>query len=833
MKNWCAILLKTVLAALILVAGWSVLFRDNPDSRSSIDNSLESVSSARHTREADSASLLGDEPVGTLPGREPIEPPGAAERADNSLAVLRVLVRESQSGSPVDQVRVILRGEEKNLESTTDRSGAVLFSSLRPGSYEVRALGDGYADGEARAVLDRGETEGEIRLFLERGVALEGRVIGLSTGRPIAEVRLRYHDRVTGIDRQSVTSKEGLFRLHGLPAGRSPERSSLRWGKSLHFSLSNAPETVFTPLGPDRFETTLYLERGMPVSGRVLDGQGAGAAAIRILAYHRESQATKSFRYFQDFGKRVLLDGMDVFAECSTRTDSAGYFSIAALPPGIEIIIAALVPGHSRVESAPFVLDVGESLSGIVLRAVAGAKIGGTVIDQTKVPVQGALIDLYGREKNKIFSFGGSSQGKPKCLARTKTDGGGTFSFDGLDAGEFRLRVYKQGFGNCLSDWIILKKGRPAEKEFVLEKGALWATGRIVDIEGRPVPGIVVEFTPWPLPEGLSLTPFNTRSRGDGTFRVSGLWEGVRHMVRARDPGGTRTVERIDTLSKMVLPHTDGLEFKAYRAAAVSGRIEGIPPGASRLVRLLPQGDVDLRGSRSCRTADGTFSIAKVLPGTHLVEVGGESLPAKIVGQFCIEEGEHLDGLFFLYGETIELKGRVLFEPKGSPLKNVPVTLLDHTKHAARTTQNLRAGLVSETVTDNRGCFHFRGLVQGRYDLIAWDLQKGSARRSGVELLEGDETVQIDLLLTGGVRVSGKAFYGEHRRPASLALLRFIDAQWAVRSLMTDRDGRFEAFLEPGRYRCAAEFPSGRIGASVLDVPAEGKTGLELRFKNF
>ncbi len=816
---------------MILIAGWWVLFRDNPDIGSSIDKSLESASGARDACEADSAPLLDEEPDEAVRGRERIGLPGATGATGNSLWVL---IREGPSGRPLDEVRVILLGVSETLESTTDKSGKVLFASLPAGSYEVRALGEGYADGRASAKLTLDEREREILILLEPGVSLEGKVIGLSTQRPIAGVRLRYHDPVTGADRKAESTEEGRFRLSGLPAGRSPERSNLRWGKSLYFSLNNAPEILFTPLGEDRFETTLYLEPGLSVSGRVLDGRGGGAAEVPVLAYHGESQATKSFRFFQDLGKRVLLDGMEVFAECSTRTDSEGYFKIPAVPPGIELTIAAIVPGHSRVESAPIVLDIGEALSGIVLRATAGAMITGTVIDETDAPVQGALINLHGRQKKGIFSFGGSSQAKPKCLSVQKTDRTGAFAFDRLDAGEFRLRAYKQGYGNRLSDWFTVKTGEAADKLFVIEKGALCATGRIADLEGRPVPGIVVEFTPWPLPQGQSITPFNTRSAGDGCFRVSGLWDGARHMVRARDPDRRRTVERIDDLPRMVLPDTDGIEFRAYRAAAVSGRIEDIPPGAIPRVRMVRQGDDDQRASRSCHADNRTFSIKNLLPGNYVVEVGGrslqESLPEKIVGQFCIEEGEHLEDLVFVYGKTIELKGRVLADPNRSPLKNIRVTLVDTALRAAGTSQNPRAGFTSETVTDGAGCFHFRGLVQGRYDLIAWDLRFGSSRLCGLELLEGDEAAVLDLVLTQGVRVSGKAFFGDLDKPAGLALLRFINVEWTIRSLMTDRDGGFEAFLEPGTYRCAVEFPSGRIGASAIDVPPEGVTGLELRF---
>lgn len=799
-----------------------------------IENSRESAASAQGAHGADSASFFDGSSDEIDSKRERRELPGVAQDAGDFLSALRVVVQEKRRGAPLAQVRVILQGTGQTFESTTDLSGRVLFESLPAGCWDVRALGEGYADGRARVELPLEDGEREIPVFLEPGAVLEGKIVGISTQRPIAGVRLRYHDPVTGIDRSTHSSEGGRFSFSGLPARRTPERNNLRWGKNSFYSFNNGPEIVFVPRGQDRFETILHLEPGLPVSGHVLDGRGVGAANVPVFAYHAESQATKSFRFYQDFGKRVLIDGMVVFEECSTRTDSEGFFRIGAVPPGFALTIAAIVPGHSRVESTPVVLESGDALSGIVLRASAGASVTGTVTDETNSPIKDALVDLYGRQKKRPFSLSGSSAARPNCLSVQKTDRAGAFAFEGLDAGEFRLRAYKQGYGNILSQWITLKKGASANKAFVLERGALCASGRIADLDGRPVQGIIVEFTPWPLPQGKSITPFHTRSTEEGFFRVAGLWDGARHMVNARDPDRRYTVERIDTLPKMVLPGTDGIEFRAYRAAAVTGRIEDIPHGAIPRVRVVRGDGNDRQASRICQVDHGFFSIKNLLPGVHYVEVSGqsppESLPEKIVGQFCVDEGEHLEGLVFFYGKTLELRGIVLAEPNRSPQKDIRVTLIDRALRAAPGAQNPRAGLLSETITDEAGRFHFRGLVQGRYDLIAWDLLFGSARLCGLDLLEGDEATDLELVLTPGVRVSGNACIGDLGEPARSVQLRIMNDDQTVRTLMTDREGNFEASLIPGTYRCALEFPSGQIGVSTLVVPTEGLSGLVLRF---
>jgi len=807
------------LAGLVLTAGWWILFWDSSSANQSIDSALESASLPE---------TANDE---TASERQRIERSGRAESVRNPIPAIRVVVRAEGTGLPLDRIRVILEGSGHSLESTTDRGGRVLFESLSAGSYTVRAIGDGFQDGKAVVELTPGGNEREILIDLEPGTLLEGTVLCISSRQPVAGVQVRYHEPVTGTDRRAESSEKGQFRFGGLPAGQTPERNHLRWGKSRYFSMTNGPEIVVAPAGSDRFETILYLEPGLNVSGRVLDSKGRGAPNATVFAYHVESQATKSFRFYQDFGKTLLIDGMEIFEACSTRTDDEGFFRIPAVPTGVEITIAACVPGHCRTESGPIVLQRGDRLSGIVLRAISAAFVSGRVSGENDSPIKGVFVDLYGCQKKTVFSFGETAGSKPVFLDMQRTDSSGSFSFEELEPGEYRLRAYKQGYGNCLSEWFTLKRGATVAKSFLLEKGALWASGRVVDIEGKPVPGIVVEFTPWPLPRDKTITPFNTVSKRDGSFHISGLWNGARHMVRARDREHRRVVERVDDLPRLILPDTKGIEFRAYRAGKISGRIENIPAGAVARVELLSESDAGRRVSGNSHTEKGRFTIEKIMPGLHSVQVKGKGLAEKTVGQVVVAEGECLEGLVFFYGETIELSGIVRADQSRSPLGKIRVTLIDRTLQVEDNREDPGSPIIFETITDASGRFCFRGLGQARYDLIAWDLIEGSGRIRNLNLLHGDNRKDVEVILSRGVTVNGTAYNGMFDEPARSAPIRVVSADQVVRTLMTDRDGVFDAILPPGPYVFAMELPSGQYGTCELDVPAAGISGLELRFE--
>jgi hypothetical protein len=137
-------------------------------------------------------------------------------------ASVAVSVVDSFNNSPVPNVELRLAAGNRPLDVSvlrTDASGKASFENLRPGTYSLQYLRDGYLDskviGSARSVqIKEGTTVTEVKIQLAQSAKIEGRVLD-EDGRPLSGVTA--HSFVA----QAVTDAEGRFRLEGMGLGPS------------------------------------------------------------------------------------------------------------------------------------------------------------------------------------------------------------------------------------------------------------------------------------------------------------------------------------------------------------------------------------------------------------------------------------------------------------------------------------------------------------------------------------------------------------------------------------------------------------------------------------
>jgi hypothetical protein len=144
---------------------------------------------------------------------------------------IRVTVVDAADGAPVPAATALaqevlgpLRRETSAVASGFDGEGVVVIGGLKRGRYEVIAVAHGYAPSEPVAVtLDGGDAS--VRIDLDRGGRVTGRVVSAEGSRPLAGARVSLEDRIGAgsaavpLSASVLSSEDGRFELGGVPAG--------------------------------------------------------------------------------------------------------------------------------------------------------------------------------------------------------------------------------------------------------------------------------------------------------------------------------------------------------------------------------------------------------------------------------------------------------------------------------------------------------------------------------------------------------------------------------------------------------------------------------------
>jgi protocatechuate 3,4-dioxygenase beta subunit len=351
-------------------------------------------------------------------------------------------------------------------------------------------------------------------------------------------------------------------------------------------------------------------------------------------------------------------------------------------------------------------------------------------------------------------------------------------------------------------------------------------SGRVVDEEGQPVPGVTVRC------ENRVGAPREARTDGDGRFQFGGLRAG-NYVLQAASPGPQ--TDRVTDLQGVMLPEGGQAhcpDLRIVRAGEVSGRLTdekgqplaGVEISARREVELAPrmftQGD-----SPSARTgADGSYRL-RLPPGQW--QVRAELYPEGALGEdehrpepgvrVAAGENTHLD---LTLPAPVRLRARVL-DADGRPVAGAWV-------------QVNKGGLLETHRTDDAGRFgvlHLAPTQAAR--LLVFD----QARTQGVkqEVTPGEVRGELVLRLrrlpvvTGVVRDKGGAPVPDARVGADRVIrLPFAEGREMTNRAATGPDGRFSLALFPdAEYRVRAGAWGFAPTAEVtVDLPPAGRKGL-------
>jgi hypothetical protein len=479
---------------------------------------------------------------------------------------LRGLIVRAEDGQPVTAARLILattditdKGPKTIVRELDDKAGRFRWAPP-PGRYHLFVQADGYATRITRnVVIDAKLVLPELRLQLERGVTVSGRVLD-PAGAPVegalvisdtdapaimvalAAEYLRGEGLVDIIRERAITDADGRFELTQLSSAGQVLRAS---------SPTLAPAWLALPPGPAE-DVTLSLGAPGSLAGRVLREDGTPWEHALMIA---------SFNCPEPAGHAMSL-GIDF-------TDAEGHYHMQGLPPTMGVV---LLIGDIDGRSGLPPMQATQIVAGQTARAdfgsprpeggappaPEGSVLVGTLRNADGTPATGRMLSLAPLGTSERTDWTGSMVVES-----------GAFRFEHVRAGTYNLYAAFGTTGEVA--WLArvdVADGEPRELDLQLEPGAL--AGRALDAAGAPLLGarvIVMADTP----EGRSFA-------GTAIADETGAW-----LARSLPPG-RYWIGVYDARGQLAAVQLDGLQV----TDGVAGGIETVhAPGGHIVVHVV------------------------------------------------------------------------------------------------------------------------------------------------------------------------------------------------------------------------------------------------------
>lgn len=680
---------------------------------------------------------------------------------------------------------------EPAARARTDAVGRARLTGLEPGILTFTARRSGFAPGASRATaLGAGLVTGPIRIDLERGTPLAGRVID-GDGRGVAGIVVWAEMQPTswGVVQEllpHVTSgADGAFAFEGLVGGTY----ALRVQREPLPPVSAA--TVRVPTSA-RIDLVVANRRVVGVVREA--GTGAPIAGASVRALNCVGEAWNVFEAITGADGRYALDTV-------VPADIVGSFRVTK--PGF-----MEVQDPNRANSSGVVFSVwlpahGDATLDFTMRRAA--RLAGRVTAAGE-PVRGAAVVAH---RN-----GGYAE-------QTTTGSDGRYVFEGIDRGPALVRVSADGVtqeGASPDDYAAFSSGqKPPGYVLVPEAGeatfdvemepGLVVEGRVVGADGMPVAGSTIRAG----------SIAETACGADGTFRVTDTWGRDRLIVIAWHPDlGSGRFEAPRPASGPIT----GVEIKLTPYARVSGRVTaagGDLRGAwvqwARQPEPWPgQPDREPDWTGAARTpvaADGTFDVAApFVTGDVVVRAGAPDLATAKAK--AAKTSDVLYTAEIRLEPAARLAGRVVVAATGAPCAGATV-VVDAPENAG---WSHRDGgpptyLAVSAVTDGDGKFVVEALAAGEHRVRA----QIEGLRAAVAKVTLPSATDLVLSLERGETISGTAAFSDGA-PVVGGFIRFRapgedgKLEW-LSSATTDENGRFTAsYLPAGTYELMVD-PEG------------------------
>lgn len=334
-------------------------------------------------------------------------------------------------GQPLQGAEVILQGAAlaQSMRLVTDMRGQAQYDSLPEGKLSFSVSLKGHRRVAEIITLTSGQALTK-RITLEDAAGLFGRVIfpqEMERGQQ-ANVTIWQGDKVI---RSLYVPQTGEFSWPQAPEGAyRVQATSPFFAESQKLDVRTGQEFELT-LGP-----------AGQISGRVVNAQGQPVQSYELVVDDvRPSSEQRRFG-------RGAYQGM-INQKINSPT---GSFELGPLAPGTYFLRVRPEQGLADVTSGAIVVDRGQQVRGVVLKALGGGQVYGKVVDRaTNKPLAGASVEVF----------------EPLSSLQKKsvvTDDQGNYTLTGVSPGRLSLRVNMSGYGTEMAAGIELRDGGRVER---------------------------------------------------------------------------------------------------------------------------------------------------------------------------------------------------------------------------------------------------------------------------------------------------------------------------------------------------------------------------------
>lgn len=699
------------------------------------------------------------------------------------------LVRDSAggpiSGAQIFAIDVGSGGRPQN--GTSDADGKFRlegFTAERPILINVTAQG--------YAALQKNVTPpaSDIALVLKTAGTVRGRVEDADTKKPVTDFTIsRGGPRGggggfqmmlgRGGSEQSFQSEDGTFELTEVPPGKWTVRGSAAGYRAAEASGVEVGE------GETKEGVVLSMKRGGGLAGRVIDPRGTAVANASVTWHPAESEGGAMGAAMARLGGGG--------AGGSTTSDADGRFQFDGLPDSHVTVTAS----HPDFLDASRDIDPSKETA-LDLTLGTGASISGTVVGTDgRSGVPGAFVQLT-EEGSAGGGFGGGGES-------TRTDGAGSFVFEHLTAGRFKV-IASGNTGKSTAKDVVVGDNQPLTGVLVQMATGTLLRGTVSGLPSGQQGGVRIM---------ASETNYNDSTVTDdsGGYSLHDVPPGaIRLQATTSFLSGRTTARTVE------VPDGGGdvqADIVFQGASRLAGRVtRGDHPVSGLFVNALPDPPRQTSGRSSGQTDDnGSYDLEGLDDGNYQVSLNGQGVSYRR----AITVSGDTPGDIAL--PTISITGTVTESGSGDPLEGVTVQ--------AQLGNETQSRGMKQGVSDSSGQYFIDDVDPGSYQMNA--RKAGYQAKSQTVNVAGDNA-QANLALDRGTGLGIRANDGLTGLPLRGISVIVYGGGGAVAfsgTVTLDSTGRGEiTSLAPGAYAfyifsngySPRSFPSVQVPTSILPV---------------
>jgi protocatechuate 3,4-dioxygenase beta subunit len=557
------------------------------------------------------------------------------------------------------------------------------------------------------------------------------------------------------------------------------------------------------------------LERCAAVTGRVVEEDGKAAAGVPVWVWGIPAWQRRGGRIVVRGSSRAILERA---ALPWNVTDDSGGFSLPDLVPG-PVKVSAWRAGQPEVESDDLRLAAGASQL-VTLTLENGTWLALTATDPEGRRLAGVAVEVRpDREPaagRGMFRLIGPGDEDTQTAATGSTDREGRVTVRGVPRGPISTVLRLAGFVPRTVEAEVPAEGVDLGVQ-VLEPGVA-VQGRVVDERGQGVADAAVFSDPWGMGffgEG------GTRSDAQGFFVLADQPRSGELFLSARGEGFASATAQL-----VKLPPQGLVELKVRRTRSLDGRVlaresgepvAGARVGANRRVERGVGGAMGMSSAMQIADAessdDGRFRLDGLPPLELTVNVGAEGFRPRSL-EVDLSRQDAPRELTVIIERGLTIRGTVI-DAGGAPYAGADVEAMP-----AEGAGRVMFSSPDAVRTGADGRFEITGVSPGRWQVTA-EAEGGLRAQEVVEAGTGE----IELRLEGGGTIRGRVTTPGGTVPTDVRVSAWGSGGWNGEQALSG-NGSFEfADVPAGTARISAGAGAWRLVEGRPDHGQRGRRG--------